>query len=149
MVTPIKSPTQRKLLLFPAEHSRARSRVATVFGERKVPAENSRLRNSPDGAGLAYSEWEIIMARCETCGNDYDKAFQVTMNGKTHTFDSFECAIHALAPTCANCGIHIVGHGLEKEATFFCCEHCAEAKGVSGLRDRIGVGGVIEMGSRQ
>ena len=64
------------------------------------------------------------------------------------TFDSFECAIHALAPTCANCGIHIVGHGLEKEGTFFCCEHCAAAKGVAGLRDRVGAGGVIEMGSR-
>ena len=88
------------------------------------------------------------MARCETCGNDYDKAFQVNMNGRTHTFDSFECAIHALAPTCDNCGIHIVGHGLEKEGTFFCCEHCAEVKGVIGLRDRIGVSGVIEMGSR-
>src|ERR1700730_7070186 len=88
------------------------------------------------------------MARCETCGNDYDKAFEVTMNGTTHTFDSFECAIHALAPTCRNCGIHIVGHGLEKEGTFFCCEHCAEVKGVIGLRDRIGAGGVIEMGSR-
>jgi hypothetical protein len=62
------------------------------------------------------------MARCETCGNDYDKAFQVSMNGTTHTFDSFECAIHALAPTCDNCGIHILGHGLEKEGTFFCCE---------------------------
>ena len=34
------------------------------------------------------------MAKCETCGNDYDKAFQVSMNGRTHTFDSFECAIH-------------------------------------------------------
>jgi len=90
---------------------------------------------------------EAVMARCETCGNDYDKAFQVTMNGTTHTFDSFECAIHALAPTCDNCGIHIVGHGLEKEGTFFCCEHCAEVKGVSGLRDRIGAGGVIELGS--
>jgi hypothetical protein len=88
------------------------------------------------------------MARCETCGNDYDKAFEVTMNGTTHTFDSFECAIHALAPTCRNCGIHIVGHGLEKEGTFFCCDHCAEVKGVMGLRDRIGAGGVIEMGSR-
>jgi hypothetical protein len=44
------------------------------------------------------------MATCETCGNDYDKAFQVKMNGSTHTFDSFECAIHALAPTCAHCG---------------------------------------------
>jgi hypothetical protein len=91
---------------------------------------------------------EAVMARCETCGNDYDKAFQVSMNGTTHTFDSFECAIHALAPTCDNCGIHILGHGLEKEGTFFCCDHCAEAKGVTGLRDRIGAGGVIEMGSR-
>jgi hypothetical protein len=78
------------------------------------------------------------MARCETCGNDYDKAFQVSMNGSTHTFDSFECAIHALAPTCENCGIRIVGHGLEKDGTFFCCEHCAEVVGVTGLRDRVG-----------
>jgi hypothetical protein len=81
---------------------------------------------------------EVAMARCETCGNDYDKAFQVSMNGTTHTFDSFECAIHALAPTCENCGIRIVGHGLEKDGTFFCCEHCAEVVGVTGLRDRIG-----------
>jgi hypothetical protein len=81
---------------------------------------------------------EVVMARCETCGNDYDKAFQVTLNGKTHTYDSFECAIHALAPACENCGIRIVGHGLEKDGTFFCCEHCAEVVGVTGLRDRIG-----------
>ena len=54
------------------------------------------------------------MARCETCGNDYDKAFQVILNGSTHTYDSFECAIHALAPTCVNCGIRIVGHGTRK-----------------------------------
>jgi transposase len=40
------------------------------------------------------------MAQCETCGNDYDKAFQVVINGVTHTFDSFECAIHRVAPTC-------------------------------------------------
>ena len=60
------------------------------------------------------------MAQCETCGNDYDKAFQVTKGGKTHTFDSFECAIHALAPTCATCGIH-----------------CAERAGVKGLKDRV------------
>ena len=81
---------------------------------------------------------EVVMARCETCGNDYDKSFQVTMGETTHTFDSFECAIHALAPTCKNCGIRIVGHGLEKEGTFFCCEHCAEMVGVTGLRDRVG-----------
>jgi hypothetical protein len=76
------------------------------------------------------------MARCETCGNDYDKAFQVKMNGSIHTFDSFECAIHALAPTCAHCGIRIVGHGLEKGSEMFCCAHCAEHEGVHELRDR-------------
>lgn len=38
------------------------------------------------------------MARCEVCGNDYEHAFQVTTaKGNTHTFDSFECAIHKLA----------------------------------------------------
>jgi hypothetical protein len=37
------------------------------------------------------------MARCDQCGNDYDKSFQVTMASRTMTFDSFECAIQALA----------------------------------------------------
>lgn len=77
------------------------------------------------------------MAVCESCGNDYDKAFQVTMNGKTHTFDSFECAIQALAPRCGACGVPIVGHGLESAGAFFCCHHCAERKGVEGLKDRV------------
>jgi hypothetical protein len=40
------------------------------------------------------------MATCEQCGNDYDKSFTVTMGGRTMIFDSFECAIQALAPTC-------------------------------------------------
>jgi hypothetical protein len=73
------------------------------------------------------------MAICETCGNDYDKTFQVVHNGKA---DSFECAIHAPASTCAHCGIRIVGLGLEEAGTFF-CEHCAEGEGVHGLRDRV------------
>jgi hypothetical protein len=75
--------------------------------------------------------------RCETCGNEYDKAFQVTMAGKTHTFDSFECAIHALAPNCSRCGCRIVGHGLEAQGEIFCCDHCAEQSGVMGLKDRV------------
>jgi hypothetical protein len=45
------------------------------------------------------------MAVCEHCGNEYDKSFQVIMSGKTHNFDSFECAIHVLAPSCAHCGV--------------------------------------------
>jgi hypothetical protein len=76
------------------------------------------------------------MAVCDVCGNDYDKAFEVTMGSRTHTFDSFECAIHALAPTCATCGVRIPGHGLEKGDRIFCCGHCAESQGVSDLRDR-------------
>lgn len=76
------------------------------------------------------------MARCETCGNDYDKSFQVLMGGETHTYDSFECAIHALAPICSTCGVRIIGHGLEKGGTYFCCDHCAEQQGVTELRDR-------------
>ena len=77
------------------------------------------------------------MPRCDTCGNDYDKAFQVVKDGKTHTFDSFECAIQKLAPTCKHCGCRIIGHGLEAKGAFYCCEHCAEKAGVKGLRDRL------------
>ena len=41
------------------------------------------------------------MARCDHCGNDYDKAFQVVRNGSSKTFDSFECAIQMMAPATA------------------------------------------------
>ena len=76
------------------------------------------------------------MAKCDACGNDYDKAFQLTLGGNTYTFDSFECAIHMCAPTCAHCGMKIIGHGLESDSRMFCCDHCAESEGVTGLRDR-------------
>jgi hypothetical protein len=76
------------------------------------------------------------MARCDHCGNDYDKSFELTMGGRTHTFDSFECAIHVLAPRCAHCDCAIIGHGLESDAKFYGCAHGATQAGVSGLRDR-------------
>ena len=76
------------------------------------------------------------MARCEVCGNDYDKSFEVTMAGSKHTFDSFECAISALAPKCEHCSCRIVGHGVEAQGQIFCCAHCASASGVSGMKDR-------------
>jgi hypothetical protein len=66
------------------------------------------------------------MPRCDTCGNDYDKTFSVTMAGQTHEFDSFECAIHMLAPTCAHCGCRIIGHGVERGQNMYCCDHCAQ-----------------------
>ena len=76
------------------------------------------------------------MARCETCGNEYDKPIEVIREGQRHVFDSFECAIHALAPRCANCGTRIIGHGMEAGGSFFCCNHCAEQLGVMSLHDR-------------
>lgn len=76
------------------------------------------------------------MATCDHCGNDYDKAFTVRSGGKEHTFDCFECAIHVLAPQCEHCGVRIIGHGLEADGRFFCCDHCAEKSGVTTLRDR-------------
>jgi hypothetical protein len=76
------------------------------------------------------------MARCETCGNEYDKAFVVTLAGQPHTFDSFECAIHTLAPSCAHCGCKVVGHGVEANGVFYCCAHCANASGVAAVHDR-------------
>jgi hypothetical protein len=78
------------------------------------------------------------MAQCEVCGNEYDKTMEITREGETHTFDSFECAIHAIAPTCEHCGCRIIGHGIEAGGAMFCCAHCAEAEGVEGARDRIG-----------
>jgi nitrite reductase/ring-hydroxylating ferredoxin subunit len=76
------------------------------------------------------------VAECEVCGNDYDKSFEVSIGGESHTFDSFECAIHAVAPRCAHCGCTIIGHGVEDDGTMYCCAHCAEAAGVSGIADR-------------
>lgn len=67
---------------------------------------------------------EVLMGMCEVCKNEYDKSFEVILNGEFFTFDSFECAIHALAPHCKHCGCRIVGHGVESEGKFYCCGHC-------------------------
>ncbi len=76
------------------------------------------------------------MATCATCGNDYDKTFTVTVNGRTEIFDSFECAIQKLAPTCHHCGCRIIGHGVESHGALFCCANCATRAGEHALRDR-------------
>jgi hypothetical protein len=74
--------------------------------------------------------------QCEVCGNEYDKAFQVVIHNKPHTFDSFECAIQALAPRCSHCGCRVIGHGMEKNGSVYCCAHCAVSSGAPELRDR-------------
>ena len=78
------------------------------------------------------------MATCEVCGNEYDKTMEITREGETHTFDSFECAIHGMAPTCDHCGCRVIGHGIEAGGSVYCCAHCAQEEGVEGARDRVG-----------
>ncbi len=74
--------------------------------------------------------------QCEVCKNDYDKPLEIVENGISHYFDSFECAIHALAPECEYCGCKIIGHGVEADGSFYCCANCAHLAGVVAVSDR-------------
>lgn len=76
------------------------------------------------------------MPQCEVCGNEYDKAFIVEAAGARHVFDSFECAIHKMAPICEQCQCRVIGHGVEVGAQFFCSAHCARRATAADLRDR-------------
>jgi hypothetical protein len=59
-----------------------------------------RAADEVSAARHAARKGMTAMAQRETCGNDYDKSFQVVMNGAAHTFDC--------------------GHGLESEGTVYC-----------------------------
>lgn len=76
------------------------------------------------------------MTPCEVCGNEYDKPIEVIVDGRSHTFDSFACAIHSLAPTCGHCGVRMIGHGVETGGRMYCSAHCARAVGIETLTDR-------------
>ena len=75
------------------------------------------------------------MATCDTCGNDYEHAFTITRGSESGTFDSFECAIHGMAPTCEHCDCRILGHGVEAGGAVYCCAHCARDSGAPGVVD--------------
>lgn len=75
------------------------------------------------------------MGICATCGNQYDDTFTVTKDGQSFDFDSFECAIHKLAPSCARCGCRVIGHGVQHGDTVYCGAHCAHQAGETGLVD--------------
>jgi hypothetical protein len=95
---------------------------------------SSRAITAP-GARLA-PEATMAMKNCECCGNSYDKAFELTIGGTTHVFDSLQCAIQLLAPRCAHCKVPIIGHGLEARGQYFCCAHCARQVGIKEVTDR-------------
>ena len=75
------------------------------------------------------------MKKCDVCGNEYDKPIEILSNGISHFYDCFECAIHALAPQCEQCGCKIIGHGVEAAGVYYCCAHCAQQEGVQTLHD--------------
>ncbi|PZG24008.1 hypothetical protein C1I98_35965 [Spongiactinospora gelatinilytica] len=81
---------------------------------------------------------ERPLARCETCGNDYDMAFEIRAQGVTHVFDSFECAIQRMAPVCEHCGCRVIGHGVQAGDRWYCCAHCAREEGADQIVDRVG-----------
>ena len=78
------------------------------------------------------------MARCATCGNDYERSFEVKLDGRAYTFDSFECAAHKLAPVCKACGCRILGHGVQSEQKMYCSAHCAREQGIDGITTHVG-----------
>src|SRR5258706_15899399 len=92
----------------------------------------SRARAAPRETGCGVSlAMGLRMKNCEVCGNSYDKAFEIRIGGTTHTFDSFACAIHMLAPRCYHCGVQIISQGIEARGQYFCCAHCARMVGVN------------------
>ena len=78
------------------------------------------------------------MPKCDVCGNEYDKTFQITQAGMTGTFDSFECAIHATAPRCAHCQCAVIGHGVEAGGRDLLLRPLRQATGChTGARQRV------------
>lgn len=75
------------------------------------------------------------MATCKVCGNDYVHSFEIVRNGQSATYDSFECAIHDLAPSCAHCQCRVIGHGIAADEMIYCCAHCARQHGVTDVVD--------------
>lgn len=66
---------------------------------------------------------------CDTCGNPHENLMSVSRGEAKGAFDSFECAIEALAPRCAHCHCRILGHGVESDGRYYCCDHCARTRG--------------------
>ena len=81
---------------------------------------------------MSAAERTDVELRCETCGNRYESTFVVEKDGRRHRFDSFECAIHALAPTCPRCEVRVVGHGVQVDDRIYCSSHCARESEPAG-----------------
>ncbi|WP_246065136.1 hypothetical protein [Aeromicrobium piscarium] len=99
---------------------------------------SARVAEGPSGyvPGDTISIREVPMGICDTCGNDYDRTFTVRRGEETGTFDSFECAVSAMAPVCGHCGCRVLGHGVEAAGVVYCCASCARRSADADLSDR-------------
>src|SRR5207245_4086070 len=66
------------------------------------PRGSTSILSAPAVAALHRSPFtrRISMAKCETCGNEYEKTFDVMLAGHKHTFEHFEGHVQPLGPTC-------------------------------------------------
>ena len=73
------------------------------------------------------------MGICSVCANESTRTFDIMYEGGILTFDSFQCAIHRLAPICNHCDCLILGHVVESEAAIYCCAQFAESALAKGI----------------
>jgi hypothetical protein len=73
------------------------------------------------------------MARCDICQNESDHCFVLLVGGRPETYDSLECAVHALTLTCDSCSWRIAGPGIERDGFFFCSPYCAKQEDILGF----------------
>jgi len=69
----------------------------------------------------------MSLGRCETCSNEAEKLFEVIVCGQSHAYDSFQCAVMAMAHRCDFCGLSISTPVMEHNGRHFCSSSCAEA----------------------
>ena len=77
------------------------------------------------------------MAKCEVCGNEYDKSFEVMVGDQKHVFDSFECAMSAFAPHCGTCGCKLTGQAVVLGDTIYCSYACASGAYIHDYEHRL------------
>lgn len=67
------------------------------------------------------------MSVCDGCGNRSERMFTVqTHDDRVFLFDSVQCAVPILAPTCAGCLCAILGQPVEVGSITYCSAGCAE-----------------------
>ncbi|HVL36402.1 MAG TPA: hypothetical protein VM489_12095 [Burkholderiales bacterium] len=77
------------------------------------------------------------MRKCEVCGQETAVGLAVLAGEDgPRTFDTFECAIVALAPRCAHCGCRYIRHPVRAAGAAFCSKACAQYAGVRRLPAR-------------